>query len=66
MFKRIKIFFVTIMKTIFIRIFCHHEWEFQSNWSMHKKNSKFRTHQITVVCSKCHKIKHLPAYKKEE
>ena len=43
-------------------IFCKHKYKMQSNWSYREVVTNNRIHDITLVCSRCGKVKCLPKF----
>lgn len=51
-----------VFKRIIKCYFCKHEYKMESNLSYRHIESNNRIHDITLVCSKCRRIKSLPQF----
>lgn len=58
--KQIKL----ILKCLFTRLTCKHEYEFRTDFSYRNKETNERYHDITIKCKKCGKFKDLPIFTK--
>ena len=51
-----------MFRRILKMLFCQHEYKIESNLSYRHIDTNNRIHDITLVCSKCGRIKSLPQF----